>query len=42
VWDDPKKNSNLSYKLYQKSGHHPPYEQPDEFTPDAVEWAANL
>lgn len=43
VWDEPKKNlSNLRYKLYDKSGHHPPYEQPDEFTADLLDWANGL
>jgi pimeloyl-ACP methyl ester carboxylesterase len=43
VWDEPKKSfSNLRYKLYDKSGHHPPYEQPDEFAADVVEWAKSL
>lgn len=43
VWDEPKKNfSNLRYKLYDKSGHHPPYEQPDEFTADVLDWANGL
>jgi len=43
VWDEPKKSfSNLRYKLYEKSGHHPPYEQPEEFAADLVEWARSL
>ena len=43
LWDQPKtKLSSLHYKLYEKSGHHPPYEQPDEFTADLVEWAKSL
>jgi proline iminopeptidase len=43
VCDEPKKSfSNLRYKLYEKSGHHPPYEQPDEFAADLVEWASSL
>jgi pimeloyl-ACP methyl ester carboxylesterase len=33
---------SLRYRLYQKSGHHPSYEQPDEFTTDLVEWARSL
>jgi proline iminopeptidase len=42
-WDEPKRRlSNLSYKLYEKSGHHPPYEQPDEFACDLVTWADRL
>lgn len=43
LWDRPKtKLSSLRYRLYDKSGHHPPYEQPDEFTADLVEWARSL
>jgi len=43
LWDEPKtKLSNLHYKLYEKSGHHPPYEQPDEFAADLVEWARSV
>jgi proline iminopeptidase len=43
LWDQPKtKLSSLHYKLYEKSGHHPPYEQPEEFTADLVEWARSL
>src|SRR5205807_586120 len=42
-WEEPKKSfSNLGYKLYPRSGHHPPYEQPDEFAADVVEWARPL
>lgn len=43
LWDQPKtKLSSLRYRLYERSGHHPPYEQPDEFTADLVEWARSL
>jgi proline iminopeptidase len=43
VWDEPKKQfSHLRYRLYEKSGHNPPYEQPDEFTADLVDWAGSL
>jgi len=43
VWDQPKTRlSSLCYRLYQKSGHHPSYEQPDEFATDLVEWARSL
>jgi proline iminopeptidase len=43
LWEQPKKRmSKLRYRLYEKSGHHPPYEQPDEFTADLVEWARSL
>ncbi|HWC34669.1 MAG TPA: alpha/beta hydrolase [Mycobacteriales bacterium] len=43
LWDEPRKRLlNLTFKLYQKSGHHPPYEQPDEFTADLYDWAKRL
>jgi proline iminopeptidase len=43
LWDKPRQSlSNLRYKLYDKSAHQPPYEQPDEFTADVVEWASGL
>jgi pimeloyl-ACP methyl ester carboxylesterase len=43
LWDQPKTLlSSLRYRLYDKSGHHPPYEQPDEFAADLVEWARSL
>jgi pimeloyl-ACP methyl ester carboxylesterase len=43
LWDRSKQHlSNLRYKLYEKSGHHPPYEQPDEFAADLLEWARDL
>jgi proline iminopeptidase len=43
LWDEPRKNfSNLRYKLYDKSGHHPPHEQPDEFVADLQDWATGL
>jgi proline iminopeptidase len=42
-WDEPKKRfSNLCCRLYEKSAHNPPYEQPDEFTADLVDWARSL
>lgn len=32
LWDEPKThNSNLRYRLYERSGHNPPYEEPAEF-----------
>ena len=34
--------SNLRYRLYERSAHQPPNEQPDEFTADLVEWASGL
>lgn len=43
LWDEPKKRfSNLRYKLYDKSAHQPPYEQPDEFAADLLHWAKGL
>lgn len=42
-WDRPREQlSNLRYKLYDRSGHNPPYEQPEEFTADLVDWASTL
>ena len=42
-WDEPRERlSPLTYKLYDKSGHHVPYEQPDQFTEDVTRWAAAL
>jgi hypothetical protein len=38
LWDRSKQHlSNLRYKLYEKRGHHPPYEQPVEFAADLPE-----
>jgi proline iminopeptidase len=34
--------SNLTYRLYERSAHQPPMEQPDAFTADMVEWARTL
>lgn len=43
LWDEPKKNfSNLRYKLYAESGHHAPYEQPEELSADVADWARGL
>ena len=40
VWDEPMKGlASLSYRLYERSGHHPPYEQPSEFVADLLAWA---
>ena len=42
-WDEPRKRfANLTYHFYERSGHNPPYEQPDEFTADLVAWADTL
>jgi len=43
VWDEPRKGlGSLRYRLYERSGHHPPYEQPSEFVADLVAWATAL
>jgi proline iminopeptidase len=43
VWDEPKNRlTNVRYHQYDKSGHHPPYEQPDEFIADILDWAKGL
>jgi proline iminopeptidase len=43
LWDTAKDRlSDLRYRLYQRSGHNPPYEQPAEFSADLDEWANNL
>jgi proline iminopeptidase len=43
LWNEPRKKfSNLRYKLYGKSAHQPPYEQPEEFAADLVDWANAL
>jgi len=40
-WDvSHQKLSPLTYRLYERSGHHPPFEQPAEFTADVVGWAS--
>lgn len=42
-WDKPRKRlSNHRYKLYENSAHSPPYEQPEEFTADLLDWAKTL
>jgi proline iminopeptidase len=43
AWDKARKTlPNLRYELYDKSAHQPPYEQPDEFTADLLDWAKAL
>jgi len=43
LWDAPRKKfSNLRYQLYDKSAHQPPYEQPQEFAADLLDWANGL
>jgi proline iminopeptidase len=42
-WDEPKKDfANLQYRLYERSGHTPQFEQPEEFTADVAAWAKAL
>jgi proline iminopeptidase len=43
LWDEPMRSlPNLRYRLYERSGHTPPYEQPAEFAADLVDWAQSL
>jgi pimeloyl-ACP methyl ester carboxylesterase len=43
AWDEHKPQlHNLHYKLYDESGHTPPYEQPEEFSADVLAWARGL
>ncbi len=43
AWDNAMQRlSNVHVKLYDRSSHQPPYEQPEEFSADLVEWAATL
>jgi proline iminopeptidase len=43
VWDEPRKRlTSLRYHQYERSGHHPPYEQPEEFIADILDWAKGL
>jgi len=43
AWDDViQRLANVHVKLYDRSAHQPPYEQPEEFSADLVEWAATL
>lgn len=42
-WDEPRlRLRHVRYRLYERSAHHPPYEQPPEFTADLVDWARAL
>jgi proline iminopeptidase len=34
--------SRLTSRLYERSAHQPPFEQPEEFTADVVAWAGTL
>ena len=43
TWDEYKPLfSNLRSRLYERSAHQPPNEQPDEFTSDVVAWSRGL
>jgi proline iminopeptidase len=43
AWDDAMQRlANVCVKLYGRSAHQPPYEEPEEFSNDLVEWAATL
>ena len=44
TWWDPyvPRYAELTYKLYDRSGHLPFVEQPEEFAADLAEWAAGL
>ena len=43
LWDEPRQRlSSLTYRLYERSGHTPPYEEPEAFTADLLAWAADL
>jgi proline iminopeptidase len=43
LWDEYRALfPNLRSRLYERSAHQPPNEQPDEFTADVVEWARGL
>jgi hypothetical protein len=39
---DPESASPLNYRMYERSGHHPPVEQPEEFASDVLAWTAAL
>lgn len=42
-WDEARaKHPQLHYRLYERSAHNPPHEQPEEFTDDLVAWASQL
>lgn len=44
LWDEAliHRLPRLHYKLYDKSGHTPPYEEPQRFTADITAWAQSL
>jgi proline iminopeptidase len=44
LWDEELTQglSRIHYRLYDKSGHTPPYEEPQRFTADITAWAESL
>jgi len=44
LWDEEvtQRLSRIHYRLYGKSGHTPPYEEPQRFTADITAWAQSL
>jgi len=44
LWDDERKKriGRLHYELYERSGHTPPYEEPQRFAADLIAWAESL
>lgn len=43
LWDEPRMRlSNHEYRQYARSGHTPPFEEPDAFTADLWAWSSRL
>lgn len=43
LWDEPaRRHPNLELHRYDRSGHNPPYEEPEAFVAAVVEWATAL
>ena len=42
VWWQRPLPASLTRRLYERSGHHPPFEQPEDFTQDVRRWAREL
>lgn len=43
LWDELRRcHPRIHYRLYERSAHNPPYEEPDAFVTDLVNWAARL
>ena len=43
LWDRSRERlSPLTYRMYERSGHHPPVEQPEEFASDVLAWTVAL